>query len=225
MGMTDPIGKRVVLAGRPGRIIGVVKDFNHQPLVFNISPLVMGIRPSWYYDLLIKVSPRDIERSLAHIEKVFKETSPGFPFEYIFLDDLFEYIYAPLKIMNHILNSLAFLAVFISILGLFGLASLLFEQKRKEIGIRKVLGASVPGVVFLLSRKFLKIILVSNLIAVPAAYFVARMFLNLFVLRTKLGAGGIVATVASTFVVALITISYQVIKTALANPVDSIRYE
>jgi len=225
MGMTDPIGKRVVLAGRPGRIIGVVKNFNHQPLVFNISPLVMGIRPSWYYDLLIKVNPRDVEGSLAHIEKVFKATSPGFPFEYIFLDDLFEYVYSPLKIMNYILNSLAFLALFISILGLFGLASLLFEQKRKEIGIRKVLGASVTGVVFLLSRKFLKILLIANLIAVPAAYFAARMFLNLFVSRTKLDAGAIVVTVAFTFVVALITISYQVIKTAVANPVDSIRCE
>ena len=225
MGMTDPIGKRVVLAGRTGRIIGVVKNFNHQPLVFNISPLVMGIRPSWYYDLLIKVNPRDVEGSLAHIEKVFKATSPGFPFEYIFLDDLFEYVYSPLKIMNYILNSLAFLALFISILGLFGLASLLFEQKRKEIGIRKVLGASVTGVVFLLSRKFLKILLIANLIAVPAAYFAARMFLNLFVSRTKLDAGAIVVTVAFTFVVALITISYQVIKTAVANPVDSIRCE
>ena len=130
-----------------------------------------------------------------------------------------------MRIINTIFNSFAFLAVFISCLGLFGLASLLLEQKRKEIGIRKVLGASVPAVMILLSRKFLKIILVANLIAVPAAYFAARTFLNLFVSRTKLGAGGIVATVAFTFVVAMVTISYQVIKTALANPVDSIRYE
>jgi hypothetical protein len=225
MGMSDPIGKRVVLAGREGRIIGVVKDFNHKPLVFDIAPLVMGIRPSWYYDLLIKISPEDIPGSLAHIEKVFKESSPGFPFWYQFLDDWFEMIYIPLRIMNTIFNSFAFLAVFISCLGLFGLASLLAEQRRKEIGIRKVLGASVPGVVFLLSRKFLKIILIANLIAVPVAYFATRMFLNLFVLRTKLDAGVVVATVAFTFVVALLTISYQVIKTALANPVDSLRYE
>ncbi|UCC38608.1 MAG: ABC transporter permease [Candidatus Aminicenantes bacterium] len=225
MGMTDPIGKRVVLAGREGRIIGVVKDFNHQPLLFDISPMVMGIRPSWFYDLLIKISPEDIPGSLAYIEKVFKEASPGFPFQYHFLDEWFEMIYVPLKIMNTIFNSFAFLAVFISCLGLFGLASLLFEQRRKEIGIRKVLGASVPGVVFLLSRKFLKIILISNLIAVPAAYFATRMFLNLFVLRTKLDVAVVVGTVTFTFIVAMITISYQVIKTALANPIDSIRYE
>ncbi len=225
MGMTDPIGKRVVLAGREGKIIGVVKDFNHKPLVFDISPLVMGIRPSWFFDLLVKISPEDIPGSLAYIEKVFKEVSPGFPFQYQFLDDWFEMIYVPLKIMNTIFNSFAFLAVFISCLGLFGLASLLSEQRRKEIGIRKVLGASVPGIMFLVSRKFLKIILVANLIAVPAAYFATRMFLNLFVLRTKLDAGVVVATVAFTFVVALITISYRVIKTALADPVDSLRYE
>jgi len=225
MGMKDPIGKRVVLAGREGRIIGVVKDFNHKPLVFEITPLVMGIRPSWYYDLLVKISPEDIPGSLAHIEKVFKEVSPGFPFEYHFLDEWFEMIYTPLRIMNTIFNSFAFLAVFISCLGLFGLASLLAEQRRKEIGIRKVLGASVPGIVFLLSRKFLKIIMIANLIAVPAAYFATRLFLNLFVVRTKMDAGVVVATVAFTFVVALVTISYQVIKTALANPVDSLRYE
>jgi putative ABC transport system permease protein len=225
MGMADPIGKRVALAGREGRIIGVVKDFNHKPLIFDISPMVMAIRPSWFFDLLIKISPEDIPGSLAYIEKVFKEVSPGFPFWYQFLDDWFERLYVPLRIMNTLFNSLAFLAVFISCLGLFGLASLLLEQRRKEIGIRKVLGASLPEVMFLLSRKFLMIILIANLIAVPLAYFAARMFLNLFVSRTKLDAAGIVATVAFTFVVALITISYQVIKTALANPVDSLRYE
>ncbi len=225
MEMSNPIGKRVVLAGREGRIIGVVKDFNHKPLVFDITPLVMGIRPSWYYDLLIKISPEDIPGSLAYIEKVFKDASPGFPFRYQFLDEWFEMIYMPLRIMNTIFNSFAFLAVFISCLGLFGLASLLSEQRRKEIGIRKVLGASVPGIMFLVSQKFLKIILIANLIAVPAAYFATRMFLNLFVVRTKLDAGVVVATVALTFVVALVTISYQVIKTALANPVDSLRYE
>jgi len=225
MGMTDPVGKRVSLAGREGRIIGVVKNFNHKPLIFDISPMVMGIRPSWYYDLLVKISPEDIPGSLAYIEKVFKEVSPAFPFEYHFLDDFFEMIYVPLKIMNKIFNSFTVLAVFISCLGLFGLSSLLLEQKKKEIGIRKILGASTAGVMFLISKKFLKIILIANLIAVPLAYLATKMFLNLFVSRTKLDAGVVVATVAFTFVAALTTISYQVIKTALADPIDALRYE
>ncbi len=225
MGLTDPIGKRVALAGIEGKIIGVVKDFNHKPLIFEISPMVMAIRPSWYYDLLIKIAPGDIQGSLAHIEEVFNEISPAFPFEYQFLDEWFEFIYTPLKIMNHIFNSFAFLAMFISCLGLFGLASLLLEQKQKEIGIRKVLGASTTGVMFLLSKRFMRIILVANVIAIPVAYFATKTFLNLFVYRTKLNAVMVAATVVFTFAVALLTISYQVIKTALANPVDSIRYE
>jgi putative ABC transport system permease protein len=225
MGMADPIGKRVVLAGREGRIIGVVKNFNHKPLIFDISPLVMGIRPSWYYDLLINVSPGDIQGSLGHIEKIFKETSPDFPFAYQFLDDSFEKIYVPLKAMNYIFNSFAFLAVFISCLGLFGLASLLLDQKKKEIGIRKVLGASMTGVLYILSKRFMKIILLANLIAVPVAYYATKMFLNFFVYRTKLDAMVVVVTVAFTFVVALITISYQIIKTSLSSPIDAIRYE
>jgi ABC-type antimicrobial peptide transport system permease subunit len=225
MGMEDPIGKKVVLAGREGKIIGVVKDFNTKPLIFEISPLVMGIRPSWYYDLLIKIGPEDIQGSLAHIEKVFSEVSPAFPFEYRFLDEWFEFIYSPLKIMNQIFTSFAFLAVFISCLGLFGLASLLLEQRKKEIGIRKVLGASTPSVMGMLSMRFMRIILVANLIAVPAAFFLTNIFLNLFVHRTTLDAGLVVATVTFTFILALLTIIFQVVKTALANPVDSIRYE
>jgi putative ABC transport system permease protein len=225
MGMIDPIGKRVTLAGREGRIIGVVKNFNHKPLIFEITPMVMGIRPSWYYDLLIKISPEDIPGGLAYIEEVFNQTSPAFPFEYSFLDEWFEMIYVPLTILNRIFDSFVFLAVFISCLGLFGLASLLLEQKKKEIGIRKVLGASTAGVMFLLSKRFIRIILVANVIAVPIAYFATKIFLNLFVYRTKLDVGMVLGTVVFTFVVALLTISYQVIKTALSNPIDSIRYE
>ncbi len=225
MGMTDPVGKRVVLAGREGRIIGVVKNFNHKPLIFEVSPLVMGIRPSWYYDLLIRISTEDVPGSLAYIEKVFKEASPAFPFEYHFLDDFFEMIYTPLKVMNKIFNSFAFLAIIISCLGLFGLASLLLEQRKKEIGIRKILGASIAGVMFLVSRKFLRIILIANLIAIPVAYFASKMFLSLFVHRIKLDVMVVLATVVFTFITALITIGFQVIKTALADPIDAIRYE
>jgi putative ABC transport system permease protein len=225
MGMDDPIGKRVTLAGREGRIIGVVKNFNHKPLIFDISPMVMGIRPSWYFDALIKIVPKDIEGSLAVIERVYREICPDFPFEYRFLDDWFEMIYTPLRIVNYIFNSFALLAVFISCVGLLGLSALLMEQRRKEIGIRKVLGASTAGVMFLLSSKFLRIVLLANVIAIPGAYLASRVFLKLFVYRTHLDAGLVVVTVAFTLLVTLLTISFQVIKTALVNPADAIRYE
>lgn len=225
MGFEDPVGKKVTLAGEAKTIIGVVKDYNHKPLIFDISPMVMAIRPSWYYDLIIKVSPGDISGTLADIEKVFHETAPDFPFEYMFLDDFFEMVYSPLGIMNTIFNSFAALAVFISCLGLFGLSALILEQRKKEIGIRKVLGASTQGVIFLLSKKFVRIVLIANLIAVPAALFASRFLLNLFVYRTDVHPSIFLMTIGLSFAAALITISYQVLKTARTDPVDSIRYE
>jgi ABC-type antimicrobial peptide transport system permease subunit len=225
MGFEDPIGKKVMLAGEPKTVIGVVKDFNHKPLIFDISPMVMAIRPSWYYDLIIKIRSDDIAGGLAHIEKVFNESSPDFPFQYMFLDDFFEMVYRPLGIMNAIFNSFAALAVFISCLGLFGLSALILEQRKKEIGIRKVLGASTRGVVFLLSKKFIRIVLLANFIAVPAAYFASRFLLNLFVYRTYVHLSIFLLTIGLSFVSALITVSYQVLKTARTDPVKSIRYE
>ncbi|MEE9500510.1 MAG: ABC transporter permease, partial [Candidatus Aminicenantaceae bacterium] len=203
------VGMRKVVGAKRADII---KQFLGESVFLSLISFFLAIT---LVDIILPTFNR-LQGSLAYIEKVFNETSPAFPFEYHFLDEWFEMIYLPLKIMNHIFNSFAFLAVFISCLGLFGLASLLMEQRKKEIGIRKVLGASTAGVMFLLSKRFMRIILVANMIAVPVAYFATRMFLNLFVYRTKLDAGVVVATVTFTFVAALLTISYQVIKTALA---------
>jgi putative ABC transport system permease protein len=225
MGFDDPVGKKVTLAGEPKTIIGVVKDFNHKPLIFDISPMVMAIKSSWYFDLIVKVRPGDIPGSLAHMEKIFHEAAPDFPFEPMFLDDFFEMVYSPLGIMNTIFNTFAALAVFISCLGLFGLSALILEQRKKEIGIRKVLGASTRGMMFLLSKRFIRIVLVANLIAIPAALFASRFLLNLFVYRTGVRLSIFLVTVGLSFAAALLTISYQVFKTARTDPVDSIRYE
>jgi len=225
MGFDDPVGKRVDLAGEPKTIIGVVKDFNHKPLIFDISPMVMAVKPSWYFELIVKLHPDDVPGGLAHVEKVFHETTPDFPFRYTFLDDFFEEIYRPLTIMNMIFNSFAALAVFISCLGLFGLSALLLDQRKNEIGIRKVLGASTRGVIFLTTKHFMRIVLIANLIAVPAAFFASRLLLNLFVYRTRIQPSIFLMSISFSFAAALITVSYQVWKTARTNPVDSIRCE
>jgi putative ABC transport system permease protein len=225
MGMEDPIGKRITLSRRDGRIIGVVKDFHHLPLISEITPLVMAIDPDMYYDLLIKISPIDISKSIGYIHGAFKDTAPDFPFRYEFLDDRFNRIYSPVRVIGRIFNNFALLAIFISCLGLFGLSFLLTEQKKKEIGIRKVLGDSVPGIVKLLSGKFLKTVLIANIIAVPLAFYGVKLVLDLFVYRTTLSVTAYLATAALTFVIASLTVSYTVIKTALANPVDILRYE
>jgi putative ABC transport system permease protein len=225
LGFEEPLGKRITLAGQAGRIIGVVKDFNFKPLIFEISPLVMAIRPDWYFDLLVKIAPEEMPRTLTYIKDVFEEVSPGFPFDYAFIDDLFNRIYSPLRFIGSILDAFTGLALFISCLGLFGLASLLTEQRRKEVGIRKVLGASASGILALLSRKFVLTVLAANIIAAPVSYFVARQFLNFFVYRTEIDPLVFLAAASVTFAVALATVSFQVLKTARVNPADCLRYE
>ncbi|MBN2409359.1 MAG: ABC transporter permease [Candidatus Aminicenantes bacterium] len=221
----EPLGKKLILAGREGRIIGVVKDFNFKPLIFGISPLVMAIRPDWYFDMMVKISPEEIPATLASIEQVFKEVSPGFPFDYFFIDDIFNRVYGPLRFINGVLNAFAGIALFISCLGLFGLASLLTEQRKKEVGIRKVLGASASGILALLSRKFIVTVLAANIIAVPIAYFATRQFLNLFVYRTEVDLLVFLIAAVATVAIALATVSFQVLRTARINPADCLRYE
>ena len=225
MGLGEPIGKRITLESRNGRIIGVVKDFHHLPLISEITPLVMAIDPNWYYDLLIKISPKDTRKSIEYIRSIFKDTAPDFPFRYIFLDDLFNRIYSPLQVVSGIFTHFALLAIFISCLGLVGLSFLLTEQRKKEIGIRKVLGDSVPGIVTLLSGKFLRTVLIANIIAVPLAFYAVKLFLALFAYRTTLSVTVYFVTAVLTSVIASLTVSYTVIKTARLNPVDILRYE
>ena len=225
LGFEDPLGKKLTLAGREGRIIGVVKDFNFKPLIFEISPLVMAVRPDWYFDLLVKISPDEMPRTLAYMKDIFADVAPRFPFEYTYLDDAFNLVYSPLTFLNSILDAFAGIALFISCLGLFGLASLLAEQRKKEVGIRKVLGASASGILALLSRRFFLTVLAANVVAVPISYFATKMFLNLFVYRTAFNPLVILAASLVTFAVALATVSYQVLKTARINPVECLRYE
>jgi len=225
MGMSEPLGKRVTLAGETGRVVGVVRDFNHLPLIFNVSPLVMAVRPERFYDLLIKIGPQSVPLTLAGIERVFKDTTPDFPFEYRFLDEEFMTIYRPLRFVNRVFDTFAVLALFISCLGLIGLASLLTEQRTKEVGIRKVMGASAPGLVALLSGRFFATVLAANVIAAPLAYWATRAFLGLFVFRVPFDGLALLAAAAATFTIALGSVGVQVLRAARVNPVDCLRYE
>ena len=225
LGYEDPLGKRLSLGGREGKIIGVVKDFNFAPLIFKIDPLVMAVRPDQFHDFLVKVSPDEMPRTLAYMEDVFAEVAPGFPFEYRFIDDFFNMVYRPLQFINLILDAFTGIALFISCLGLFGLASLLTEQRKKEMGIRKVLGASTAGIFTLLSRRFILTILAANVIAAPLGYFITRLFLGFFVYRIGFDPFVIVASSLITILVSLMTVGYQVLKTARVNPSECLRYE
>lgn len=225
MGMKSPIGKRFSLWNRHGKIIGVIKDFHTESLREEIEPFVLLIWPDWYGRMSIKLKSDNVSSVLGFLENKIKEFVPDYPFEYQFLDDEIDSLYKTEQLTGKIIMYITLLAIFVSCLGLFGLASFTSEQRTKEIGIRKVLGASVSGIVILLSRKFTKWVVIASLIAWPIAYFAMNRWLQNFVYRTSIGWWTFLLAGGLALVITFITVSYQSIKAALGNPVDSLRYE
>jgi len=232
-GWNEPIGKKYSLWGREGLVIGVIKDFHNTSLHLKVEPMALwltspnipNILNRTINDFAIKISSDDIPGTLAFIEDKFKEYSPDYPFNYSFLDERVDRIYRSEQRLGQIFSYFTFIAIFISCLGLFGLASFTAEQRTKEIGIRKVLGASVSGIIMLLSRNFVKWVLAANVLAIPIAYIAMNRWLQNFAYRTHIGIWTFVISVAMALMIALISVSYQSVKAATANPVDSLRYE
>jgi len=226
MGLKDPIGKPFSLHGDlTGTIIGVVKDFHSLPLNYGIEPVVLLVNPEFYSMLLVKIRPGDPKNAISGIEAAWKKFAPGFPFEYHFLDERFELYYGPEILAGKLFRYFGLIAVFISCLGLLGLSAFMAEQKTKEIGIRKTLGASVPRVVLLLTKQFVMWVLLANIIAWPVAYVAMRNWLDNYPFRTSLGLHLFLLSGAAALVITLLTVSFQAVRAARANPVDSLRYE
>ena len=227
MGVESPIGKRLSVFRKEGRIIGVVKNFHFQPFNFSIQPFVIGADPSWGKNrMFIKIRPEFTSETLNYIENLSKRFSPDFPVLLrFFADDVMDWNYSTEQLISKIAGYFTFLAILISCLGLFGLASFMAEQRTKEIGIRKVLGASESTVVFMLSKDFTKWVLVSNLIAWPAAYFSVQRLLEKYVYRIHIGIDIFILSGLAALVIALLTVSFQAIRAAQADPVESLRYE
>ncbi len=231
MEIESPVGKRFSAPAHEGMrdytIIGVVKDFHFRPLHDEIDPLVMFIAPEKFNFLCIRVRSdiSDLPGTLGYIESVWNKFTPSFPFKYNFLDSTFDKLYKSEQKTGSVFGYFTFLAIFISCLGLFGLASQMTEMRTKEIGIRKVFGASVSGITLLLSKDFLKWVVVANVIAWPTAYFAMNKWLQNFAYRTSFGIEIFFLSGLLALVIALITVSFQSIKAAVADPVDSLRYE
>ncbi len=226
MGLEDPIGKPFSISeDSKGTIIGVVKDFHSMPLNFGIEPVMILLDPDFYSLVLVKIRPEDRREAISGIEAAWKKYSTGFPFEYHFLDELFALDYGPEILAGKLFRTLSLIAVFISCLGLLGLSAFISEQKTKEIGIRKTLGASALRVVLLLTKQFFLWILLANVIAWPIAYFAMRSWLNNYPFRTTLGLPLFLLAAAAALAVTMFTVSFQAVKAALANPADSLRYE
>jgi len=225
MGVENPLGIGLTFAGQEGRLIGILKDFNFSPLRDDVRPLVLVMDPQYYRYLAIKIGPQQVPASLAHIERVFKQFSPKYPFEYRFLDDVLGQLYLAEQRSQQLLRYFVLLAGFISCLGLFGLASFTAEKRTKETGIRKVLGATEAGIFVLLSRNFVRWVLVANLIAWPLAYLGVRWWLQSFAYRAPMSWVSFVLAGLISLAVAMLTISYHAIRIARANPAHILKYE
>ena len=219
------IGKKVNLNGRIGEIRAVSEDFNFASLHEKISPIVVFPEYFWFGKILIKTSGQDMQKTIAGTEKAWKSVFNHKDFEYHFLDQEYEDLYKTDQRTASILNLFSIITILVSCLGLFGLAVFMAEQRTKEIGIRKVLGASVSSIAALLSMDFLKLIVVAFLIASPLAWLVMQKWLQDFAYKTSISWWIFALAGLSTVFIALFTISFQAIKAALANPVKSLRSE
>jgi len=228
-GWEDPIGKKfgAVWWGEHRVVIGVIQNFHNTSLHLEVEPMTLRLshpdRPSG--EFAVKINSDDIPGTLAFIENKFKEYFPGYPFNYSFLDERIDRMYRSEQRLGQIFNYFTLIAIFISCLGLFGLASFTAEQRTKEIGIRKVLGASVSGIIMLLSRDFVKWVLAANVLAIPIAYIAMNRWLQNFAYRVGLGIHIFLFAAIIAFFIAVMTVSFKSFKAATANPVDSLRYE
>lgn len=205
-------------------IVGVVEDFNFLSLKENIEPLIIAPYPD-HRVALVKTIGGNIKQSLASIKQAYEKAAPGYPFAYEFLDQQFDELYRTDLRQQRLLTIFAGLAIFIACLGLFGLASFTTVKRFKEIGVRKVLGSSVTGIVVLLTRGLLRPVLVATCIVIPASYLAMNHWLRDFAYRTTLDWWVFALAAVVTFIIALLTVGMQALKAAIANPVDSLRDE
>jgi putative ABC transport system permease protein len=225
MGIHDPINKNLTTwFGMKGKIVGVIHDFNTQSLREEMAPVVLIPTRTANY-LCVHLAPTDIAAAIKTIEKTVKRIVPDDPFEYRFLDEVVDNQYKAEQRTDKLAALIAILSIFISCLGLFGLASFSSEQRTKEIGIRKVLGASVGSLLVMLTKDFTKWVLVANIIAWPVAWYAVSEWLQSFAYRVEMSWWIFVLAGGIALIIALLTISLQAIKAATANPVESLRYE
>jgi putative ABC transport system permease protein len=231
-GLPDPVGRRIAdPSGSPVYdIIGVVEDFNFQSLHEAIRPLVIrSFRPNEYRSyrqfLSVRIAPGDYRQTVDFLNSTWGQFAGGEPFDYSFLDQNLESLYCSEQRTNAITTSCSVLAILIACLGLLGLAAFVTEQRTKEIGIRRVLGASAPEMVGLLSKEFAKWVLIANVIAWPLGYYVMNTWLEKFAYRIELNIWMFIAAGTLALIIALLTVSTYAIKAAAKNPVEALRYE
>ncbi|MBN1272085.1 MAG: ABC transporter permease [Candidatus Aminicenantes bacterium] len=224
MGLENPIGKRLKHRQREGTIIGIVEDFHQSSLHNTIEPMVLFSR-SESPNICVRISPKDVPATLAALKETYEKHVTWYPFKYRFLDESLDANYKAEQRIETIFKFATLTIIFVAVLGLFGLASFTAEQRTKEIGIRKVLGASVTGIVVRFSKQFAGWVLLANVLAWPGAYIAARFWLRHFAYRIDIGPAVFLLSALLAVVIALGTVGFQAVRAAKADPVESLRYE
>jgi putative ABC transport system permease protein len=230
LGIRNPdqvIGKKISFwdGNLKGEIVGVVKDFNGTSLVKPISAVVMSTWKDVYETMAVKLQPGDTKHTLSVIEKLWNTAYPESVYQYQFLDEKIADFYKQENQLSELYKIFAGIAIFISCLGLYGLVSFMATQRQKEIGIRKVLGASVANIIYLFSREFTLLVCISFLIAAPLAYYFMHSWLENFTFRISIGSGIFIITIVLSVSIAWMTVGYRAFRSAIANPVKSLRAE
>ncbi len=225
MGMQSPVGKQITFSNGTGQVVGLMKDFHLNSLHQAIGPLVVMFKPANTRYLLVKARAGQTAPAIADLKRLTDQFNPGYPFEYRFLDDAYQQLYHAEQQVGMLINYFGILAILISCLGLFGLATFTAEQRTKEIGVRKVLGASVASIVALLSKDFLKLVMIAIVLASPLAWWAMNTWLQGFAYRIDMEWWVFALAGLLAVSIALLTVSFQSVKAALMNPVNSLRSE
>lgn len=225
LGWDDPIGMGFMDDGTRREVIGVVRDFHTESLKEEVGPMILRLGEDQLVYAAVRLETTDVSGTIAGLRSIWQEFIPALPFQYSFLDDEFDAMYRSEQRLGRLFNAFALLAVLVAALGLLGLAAFTAQQRTKEIGIRKVLGASISGIVVMLSGDFVRLVLVAFVIAVPLAWFAMEDWLSAFAYRIEIGPGIFAVAGLIALTIAIATVSWQAVRAALANPVDSLRSE
>jgi putative ABC transport system permease protein len=227
VGWDDPIGQPISMSWKDsmGTVIGVVKDFNFNSLHHKIQPIALSVQGWNFSEMSIQVDGTDMSQTLAGIEAIWDRHVGDRPFSYVFLDEHFSALYASDQQVSRVVGLIALLAIAIACMGLFGLALFTTQERTKEIGIRKTLGATIPGLVFLLTKRFTLLVLVAFVVAVPVTYLLMEHWLQNFAYHIDIGVWVFAGAGLVSLLIAFLTVSYHAIATARSNPVEALRYE
>ncbi len=225
MGMDDPVGQQITFWDAPGTIVGLLKDFHMQSMYNEIRPVIFRLRPDDQGVLFVRFDAANLGSAVEAFSGLYARFNPEYPLEMRFMDEAYEESYQAEAAMGTLTNVFAGVAIFIACLGLFGLASYAAERRRREIGIRKVLGAGEGSVVLLMSRDFLLLVAAAFIVAGPLSWMAANAWLENFAYRIEAGAGTVVMVGAATAVIALLTVGTQAVRSARTNPVEALRSE